>query len=135
MSGFWPQEWAFFADEPQDETAVVFRIGPAKSLSTATMLQFSRTTDCGLNRNELAQEIEIYSIILELRSSQWLDCDALSLKQCETASLKRSMLEAVNLARQPSICGHVLISEQRPLGHSSTWQVAEITNVYVRCAY
>jgi Sporulation delaying protein SdpA len=110
----WPQHWSFFADEPDREAWIPYRISSGGEPTSLAIRHGSGQTWGGLGRKSHAQLAETAYLAGQVSEHQWHRCSGLKLLDCGRAAMNSRPVAVNNPAPLPTICGDVLLSVERP---------------------
>lgn len=135
MAPLWPQWWSFYAGQLYDPVVVAYRIGHDGSVLPVNFLQLSQNTDWGLSRTETAQYVELANFRARVSGQSWVSCAELGRDQCLSTLLQRPPIAYLNNAKDPTVCGHVLLVLEKLDGRGSprARQIVEGLNMEAAC--
>jgi antimicrobial peptide system SdpA family protein len=110
---FAPEGWAFFTRDPREERFKAFVRTRDGVWSDALTSPHSRAANLfGLNRRSTAQGIEIGLLLTEIPEKAWQGCRG-EISDCLPALAVSNSIQ--NVSPQPTLCGDVGISAQKPV--------------------
>ncbi|MEV8017521.1 SdpA family antimicrobial peptide system protein [Streptomyces sp. NPDC086554] len=138
FSAFVPQGWAFFTKDPQSEQFGAYRPrgGGARPENLSLTPQGKAENLFGLSRRQRAQGPE--EALLASKVRHWETCQG-SNDDCLRAAAVRPATAVTNPSPLPSLCGDVIVTNQRPVPWAyrellpETSRVTRAAHLRIRC--
>ncbi|MEU4996198.1 SdpA family antimicrobial peptide system protein [Streptomyces sp. NPDC021622] len=138
FSAFVPQGWAFFTKDPQSEQFGAYRPhgGGARPQNLSLTPQGKAENLFGLSRRQRAQGPE--EALLASKVHHWETCEG-SNDDCLRTAAARPAAAVTNPSPVPSLCGDVIVTNQRPVPWayrdllSDTSRVTRAAHLRIRC--
>lgn len=141
VAAVWPQGWNFFDDEPRGPVVQAFSVSSEGRVSALDQLQMGTSNMWGVSRNHLTRLVELNTVAGEVPADAWLDCAELTPSACIDRAVGSRRVAVSDTARNPSVCGHLLLAVESPARWTSNtrlwldnWKILKIADVAVSCA-
>ncbi|QMU74625.1 SdpA family antimicrobial peptide system protein [Streptacidiphilus sp. PB12-B1b] len=110
-SEVWPQDWAFFASQPDAPAVSAYRIGPAGTPASVLTPQMSAANLWGLGRTSTVKFNETHALAAEVPAKDWIVCTDTRSAECVD---KAPVVYLQNGFSPGTVCGRLILVRTRP---------------------
>jgi antimicrobial peptide system SdpA family protein len=124
----WPQDWAFFASQPDAVAISAYRISPAGASAPVLVPQMSAANLWGLGRTSTVEFDETRTLAAEVPEKDWIACADTRSAECVA---KAPVVFLWNAFSPGTVCGEFVLVRTRPAVTAP--KSGSVTSVRVAC--